>query len=94
MALDIVTNNFDRFPLIWNNNGNIANVIIQSSESDGRVVGIDNNCTCIKTHFENYSKYLAKVKDLVGLLIQDSTKECPGIALVRLDIASGHHPAH
>merc|ERR1740121_1799084 len=39
MAYDMLINNFDRIPLVWSNEGNFGNVMIDASQSI--VVGID-----------------------------------------------------
>jgi hypothetical protein len=83
MSLDVVTNNFDRFPLIWHNNGNIGNVIIQSQATDGRIVGIDNNCICIKKEYDTYTRYIQKVTELVDHLVKSPLTEFEGMSRVR-----------
>ena len=84
MALDVTVNNLDRFPLIWNNSGNIANVLFQlEKESEGLVVGIDNECVCIKKKFDQFGKYLEKVKRLVHHLINTPKEEFSGMTTVR-----------
>ena len=55
IGLDFITNNFDRFPVVWNNNGNPGNVMFYGNmEEDGvaeevanRIVAIDNMTSCI-----------------------------------------------
>ena len=39
IVLDFILNNWDRLPIIWDNEGNYANIMFQD---DGSVVGIDN----------------------------------------------------
>jgi len=82
MALDVTCNNQDRFPLIWNNNGNIDNVLLQSDDG-GLVVGIDNQAVFLKPEYDTYAKYMKKVKDLVAWLVNSPKEEFPGMAKVR-----------
>ena len=61
IGLDFITNNFDRFPVVWDNTGNPGNVMFYGNvEEDGvvtelanRIVAIDNMTSCIsKTKFK------------------------------------------
>ncbi|KAH3763104.1 hypothetical protein Pelo_5061 [Pelomyxa schiedti] len=59
-SFDVLVNNSDRFPVIWDNEGNMGNLFIVS----GRGYAIDNAiCSIDPAVFpENYFKYINKVQ--------------------------------
>mmetsp|Transcript_8675 Transcript_8675/g.12944 ORF Transcript_8675/g.12944 Transcript_8675/m.12944 type:complete len:437 (-) Transcript_8675:111-1421(-) len=59
MALDVVLNNFDRLPFIWDNKGNAENIFY----SDGKMVAIDNRIVC-PTSKSAREKHLERVEAL------------------------------
>merc|ERR1712232_852973 len=59
MAYDLLINNFDRLPLAWSNDGNLANIMLSSSSVG--VVGIDQSVVPI-THPEGLRNYCARVR--------------------------------
>lgn len=89
IALDVLTNNGDRMPLIWQNDGNLGNVFItgKAVSIDAKVFPIDQ-----EKQLELRSSYLRKVEDLVEALLQDSSKELPQFKNVRMNIqvVTGH----
>ncbi len=65
VVVDMLINNFDRLPCeVWDNHGNLNNVMILRIENTTRAVAIDQSVFCIdKQKFsENYCKYRSKVK--------------------------------
>ena len=66
MSFDVLMNNWDRLPLIWNNNGNGEN-IISNGES---VIGIDHTISAIHPTDckPQYDKYIEKVRELINEL--------------------------
>ena len=83
IGLDFITNNFDRFPVVWNNNGNPGNVMFYGNmEEDGvaeevanRIVAIDNMTSCIsRSKFKaEYDAYADKTSTVLAALFQDPT---------------------
>lgn len=71
LLFDMLINNFDRVPSIWNNEGNAANLIFQTSEdNDGGeccsgISLIDQTVTSI-SHEEQRQKYMEKVYAFVS----------------------------
>lgn len=63
MAFDMLINNFDRLPLAWSNQGNLGNVMLNSSL--GVVVGID-QCVSVITHPAGFQTYLTRVRRVVS----------------------------
>lgn len=62
MAFDMLINNFDRVPLAWMNDGNLANVMLGSRL--GSVVGIDQAVAPI-THKQGMLTYLQRIQRTV-----------------------------
>lgn len=73
VCLDIVTNNWDRLPIIWDNDGNFRNLYLEQREGKDHhrtkwsVVGIDQGITAVKreVHPEGHDKYMSRVESLV-----------------------------
>eukprot|EP00055_Hartaetosiga_balthica_P012604 m.61772 g.61772 ORF g.61772 m.61772 type:complete len:329 (-) comp8005_c1_seq1:320-1306(-) len=63
-VLDLITNNFDRIPFVWSNQGNLENLMIRGNvmEDDGNLsaVSIDQGTTCI-THEKGEAEYREKI---------------------------------
>jgi hypothetical protein len=60
LALDVIINNFDRLPLIWDNEGNLENLLL---DREGRLWGIDQAATAVRAG-PNRAEYLTKVTAL------------------------------
>jgi hypothetical protein len=95
MALDVLTNNWDRVPLIHDNRGNFGNVILQEPPDGSAVlVAIDNAMTGIRREYGGrrnpmYDAYLGKVRKLCEQLVASGKKnECALIGDVRRLIGS------
>jgi len=69
LLFDVLINNWDRLPLIWDNDGNGANFLFTFDESDStyKVYAIDQAITTIKEDIgPAREKYLDRVKELVA----------------------------
>mmetsp|Transcript_1914 Transcript_1914/g.4898 ORF Transcript_1914/g.4898 Transcript_1914/m.4898 type:complete len:505 (-) Transcript_1914:6-1520(-) len=75
MAFDVVINNFDRLPLVWSNEGNLANIMLSGSADETlTIVGIDQKVSPI-LHQAGLTAYLGKVKAMVRRLSSDSWED-------------------
>jgi len=85
ISLDILTNNWDRLPVVWDNEGNLGNLFIQMGKDDGKVVGIDQGITCIHltVNKAGYEKYVARVIALIETIVNKPTEESPQLKRVR-----------
>lgn len=61
IGVDILINNYDRAPYVWDHMGNANNLLIHVDGKNTRVSAIDQHCTAI-TNPEGLSKYLATVQ--------------------------------
>lgn len=94
LALDVICNNGDRFPLIWDNRGNPGNVMMATGP--GKAVSIDSQMQPIDAaaHPDQMQAYLDRVISVRdGLKASGSDKELPEFANVREKLAeyTGHH---
>ena len=99
IGLDFITNNFDRFPVVWNNNGNPGNVMFYgNTEEDGvaeevanRIVAIDNMTSCIsRSKFKaEYDAYADKTSNVLTALFQDPTNINDAFNRVRMFLENG-----
>eukprot|EP01087_Luapelamoeba_hula_P011633 TRINITY_DN3179_c0_g1_i1.p1 TRINITY_DN3179_c0_g1~~TRINITY_DN3179_c0_g1_i1.p1 ORF type:complete len:359 (-),score=71.42 TRINITY_DN3179_c0_g1_i1:61-1137(-) len=87
-ALDMLTNNWDRIPFVWDNSGNWKNVILHKSEKGWELVGIDHGFTAIVIP-EGMEKYTARVNTYVSKLVKQPSKEASETKSVR-EILRGH----
>jgi len=88
--LDVLTNNCDRFPLIWDNPGNSGNLMIGES---GEIIAIDNKITGIESQTDIYDNYLRNVRELMThLMAYGDSKETKHFRKVRdtLNASVGH----
>lgn len=93
LALDVLCNNGDRFPLIWENRGNPGNVML--AHGCGQAVSIDSQIQPIDgtSHPAELEAYLARVRELtVALKAAGDASECAAFKSVREKIAEycGH----
>ena len=67
--------NWDRFPVLWENQGNFRNVLLKSGTEKPLVVAIDQGVNGIdKNKFASgYTKYTCKIKAFVKGIMDDST---------------------
>eukprot|EP01113_Clastostelium_recurvatum_P019416 TRINITY_DN2288_c0_g1_i1.p1 TRINITY_DN2288_c0_g1~~TRINITY_DN2288_c0_g1_i1.p1 ORF type:complete len:449 (+),score=99.07 TRINITY_DN2288_c0_g1_i1:127-1473(+) len=66
-SMDVLINNWDRLPLIWDNKGNAGNMLFVKDKRTRllRPVAIDNSVTCIDSSaalHENFAEYMDKVR--------------------------------
>jgi len=82
LAFDVLINNWDRLPLIWDNVGNTENILFTDSNL---VYGIDQSVQSInpKLHEENFKKYIAKVSTLLNHALALNTGDETGVNKVR-----------
>jgi len=76
MAFDILINNFDRLPLVWENDGNLANVFFRNDgDQHYQIVGIDQAVTTIDPAVsqKGVENYLKKVEEFIDPLIDSPT---------------------
>lgn len=65
VAFDILINNFDRLPCVWDNKGNAGNVMFTKSTNDP--MSIDNSVCCIPPENEEaFDKYMERIRDVVA----------------------------
>ena len=83
LALDVLVNNCDRLPLIWDNQGNAGNVML--GLHDGQVIAIDSQIICIDPalHPVNLDAYIAKVDALLAALTSKPSVEDARVHSVR-----------
>ena len=105
VGLDFIMNNFDRFPVVWANNGNPDNVMFYGS-CDGddagdnalharmmhRVVAIDNMASCIsKEKFEKeYTAYKTKAASVLAALFAEPECVNESFSNIRTFLQFGH----
>jgi len=63
LIFDVIINNWDRYPLIWDHDGNIENFFFLVGNLDRPVVGIDQSVTSINDN--NIEAYMKKIEDLI-----------------------------
>jgi len=82
LSFDILINNWDRLPCIWENNGNPKNVIFNTN---GRPFAIDSTITSIdpKMFAANFKNYKDKVELLLSSITSEPTKEANSIHKLR-----------
>eukprot|EP01112_Ceratiomyxa_fruticulosa_P000535 TRINITY_DN10489_c0_g1_i1.p1 TRINITY_DN10489_c0_g1~~TRINITY_DN10489_c0_g1_i1.p1 ORF type:complete len:426 (+),score=75.72 TRINITY_DN10489_c0_g1_i1:76-1278(+) len=74
-SFDVLINNWDRLPLLWNNDGNDGNIMFvvdkNSKDLDYNVVAIDSSLTSIDPSLkENFSEYIDKIKTIFNELCE------------------------
>ena len=79
LALDVLSNNFDRLPCIWNNKGNPDNIMFlgENSRKPHAAVCIDNMVSCIDgSKFRSeHDKYVSRASDLLRRLLRVSRSD-------------------
>jgi len=64
VAFDALINNVDRVPLLWDNEGNTANLMLRSDSADASVVGIDQAVTAIVAQGPGRARYAGRLRCL------------------------------
>eukprot|EP01125_Pyxidicula_operculata_P005963 TRINITY_DN2082_c0_g1_i3.p1 TRINITY_DN2082_c0_g1~~TRINITY_DN2082_c0_g1_i3.p1 ORF type:complete len:378 (-),score=83.08 TRINITY_DN2082_c0_g1_i3:11-1144(-) len=67
LALDIITNNSDRLPLIWNNPGNPGNIMITNQ---GQIISVENTVTTFELNDKAFETYKETVESLLSDLVE------------------------
>jgi hypothetical protein len=80
ILLDMVVNNFDRFPLVWTNDGNLDNIIISPGSEHPELCAIDHTLTCIR-NADGLARYLAVLDKALSELSAD---QYGGVAMKRV----------
>jgi len=78
--MDIVCNNWDRLPIMWNNEGNFRNIMLHhnpDTEDDWEVVGIDNGFFPINKEVAaiSYANYMKRVEEYMTAIAQHPDQE-------------------
>jgi len=68
LIYDVILNNWDRLPLVWDNEGNLGNFFWCKNENQ-RIMAIDNTTTAIMLPTAK-QKYLEKVQSLVEQILK------------------------
>ncbi len=78
----MLCNNWDRLPVIWDNEGNLRNIRIEHiGVSEPNIIALDNTITCIIP--ENFNTYEEKLRDCLTALTTDVNSEYKGYKTVR-----------
>jgi len=92
LVFDILVNNFDRLPCIWDNKGNPGNVMFTGYNSEP--IGIDNMVNCFHSDNREFiDRYLARVGHTVETLANSPLEKHDDFAKVQsllLEGAPGH----
>ena len=88
LALDLFLNNSDRIPLIWNNEGNPNNFLVEFRETFGNLVAIDSSCFCISNSQMMYQDYLERLFNYVKTTFEDLEEIINGRTLGKVSIQS------
>jgi hypothetical protein len=84
LAFDIYVNNWDRLPIIWDNEGNLGNLFYQKKEDGAEAIfGIDQSITCISPSFLGFEKYKNKITAFLTELTEKSQQESTGLKKFR-----------
>jgi hypothetical protein len=78
----MLCNNWDRLPVIWDNEGNLRNIRVEHIGVDEpNIVALDNTITCIIP--DNFNTYEEKLRDCLAALTTDVNAEYKGYKTVR-----------
>mmetsp|Transcript_78963 Transcript_78963/g.156403 ORF Transcript_78963/g.156403 Transcript_78963/m.156403 type:complete len:608 (-) Transcript_78963:86-1909(-) len=89
IAFDMVANNHDRLPCIWDNLGNPQNIML-SSDARCPLVAIDNQVGCIpRQNCETRRGYLEKVRQITRAVVRAPDVEHAAFAEVRRFFSHG-----
>eukprot|EP00439_Symbiodinium_sp_Y106_P071616 s2455_g12.t3 len=75
VAFDALINNLDRVPLLWDNEGNTANLMLREDNGGVAVVGIDQAVTAIVAEGPGRERYAARLRVLAEGVFTGSWKE-------------------
>jgi len=76
IAFDMFINNWDRLPIVWQNEGNLGNLFVQNVDK-GKIVGIDQAVTCIHpvVNKVGYENYIERVRAFLDEITTSPDKE-------------------
>ncbi|KAL6067313.1 hypothetical protein QOT17_008932 [Balamuthia mandrillaris] len=88
LALDVLTNNSDRLPLLWNNRGNGGNLMFAGP--NGILVNIDNKVVPIngEAYPKKLEEYMTNVRSLLSTLIKNPLVEHKSFQTIRGQLLS------
>jgi len=93
IAFDMIINNFDRLPCIWENGGNAGNIMFEMATGDP--LSIDNMVCCIPPENEMASsKYLERVRQIVLDVARSPEREHSEFARIRNFLREGCVDGH
>ncbi|KAH3761370.1 actinfragmin kinase [Pelomyxa schiedti] len=72
LLFDILCNNWDRIPLVWENEGNVGNIFFDPDEG---IYGIDNSVTAIPPGPKR-TRYYEKIQHILESIVQQPQKPC------------------
>ena len=83
LSFDMLINNWDRLPYIWNNEGNLGNLMV-TNDINRPIVGIDQSMSSIHpVNFKGkFDEYLKKIRDALDE-IKNKQFDGPIITTVR-----------
>lgn len=85
VAFDALINNVDRVPLLWDNEGNTANLmVLDDSAASQNVIGIDQAVAAIVAAGPGRERFLSRLKELAEALFLQRWKDSPSVS-ARLD---------
>jgi len=79
IAYDALINNVDRVPLLWDNEGNTANLMLPDTGVTEKVVGIDQAVANIIPTGPGRERFLFRLKDLSEAVFRESWKDSPSV---------------
>jgi len=75
ISFDAIINNVDRAPLLWDNDGNTANLMISNREGIGHeLIGIDQAVVAIVDQGPGRRRYLQRLEKLVEVIFDDNAE--------------------
>ncbi|KAF2075052.1 hypothetical protein CYY_003662 [Polysphondylium violaceum] len=87
IAFDMFCNNWDRFPLIWDNNGNFSNILFyeQPIKNGWYFSLIDSNISCINnsSFTVGYHRYINRLKSLLYSIFKNPNMESNQVKKLR-----------
>lgn len=95
IAFDMLINNYDRLPCIWQNVGNPGNIMFR--KDDNSVISIDNMLTCISNQPGNgllYREYMAKVRSTTFAVLRQPERAHEAFNKVLMFLKEGCKKGH
>jgi hypothetical protein len=95
VAFDMIINNFDRLPCVWDNQGNPGNIMV--TKAAGGPISVDNQVCCIHSQNEKaIAKYMERIQHVVAdcILHVDAGVEQSEFARIRSFLKDGCVEGH